>query len=505
MKRLLVITALIVSGLAGGGVTEPDGAAASPAAAAPPAASAAGTEFRGVQLHSLWDSSDADMDRELDMALDLGANVVRTGVGWGSLETGGKGQYSQWYLDKLDRFVNGASARGMQVIATLFDTPCWASSAPESLKQGCAGEWWNRNVQMYPPTHAGDYGDIARFVTSRYGTALAALEVWNEPNLDVDRFFIAPDEPAAYAAILKAAYPAAKEGNPDVEVLAGALAYMNGEFLERLYELGIQGYYDGLAVHPYNEGAPTAGNWSGVEWARELQRAAGDTTPLWLTEFGWSTCVVGSGWCTSEQEQASNTVASFAAVAGDSSVKAAIVYNLRDTGTQADDFESNFGLVRRDFSLKPAYTALRDTLAPDAPDAPGGPGDPLIADLGVLGVSDPPPNAARGGWFSVTDTTANGGGAPAGTSRTRYYLSADQVRNSGDRLLIGGRGVPGLAAGADNEGSRSLRVPRNAAPGTYYLLACADDLLRVNESVETNNCRSSASPVSITRQAPNAN
>ena len=334
---------------------------AASAGAAP--ASAAGVEYRGVHLHSLWeDSSNADMDRELDLARGTGANVVRTVVGWDSLETGGKGRYSEWYVEKLDRFVNGANARGMKVIATLSSTPCWASSAPAFKKQNCEGEWWGRNVQVYPPNNPADYGDAARWVTARYGTKLAALEVWNEPNLEEDRFFVAPDEPRAYAGMLKAAYAASKRANPQVDVLAGSLAYMNGGFLQKLYSLGVKGHYDGLAVHPYNDGAPSKGDWSGIEWIRKLQAAAGDNTPLWLTEFGWSTCREGSGWCKSPAEQARNTKAGFATLGSEANVKGAIVYNLRDVGTDSGDMEANFGLVTRGFKPKPAYYAMRAAL-----------------------------------------------------------------------------------------------------------------------------------------------
>jgi len=120
------------------------------------------------------------------------------------------------------------------------------------------------------------------------------------------------------------------------------------------------------------------------------------------------------------------------------------------------------------------------------------------ADLVVSVVADPPSSVVRGATFSVTDTTANIGYAAAGSSTTRYYLSADQVRNTGDRLLTGGRSVPSLAAGTSRTGSRSVTVPRNVAPGNYYLLACADDRLVVPESIETNNCRNSSLRVSVT-------
>ena len=59
------------------------------------------------------------MDRELDMAQRAGANVVRVDVSWSSLESGGKGQHSPWYVSKLDRFVREAHDRGMKVLTTL--------------------------------------------------------------------------------------------------------------------------------------------------------------------------------------------------------------------------------------------------------------------------------------------------------------------------------------------------------------------------------------------------
>jgi hypothetical protein len=71
-----------------------------------------------------------------------------------------------------------------------------------------------------------------------------------------------------------------------------------------MYANGIQGYYDGLSSHRYHLGRPIPGSWSGIEWARRLQRERAITAPLWLTEFGWSTCRIGSGWCVTRADQA---------------------------------------------------------------------------------------------------------------------------------------------------------------------------------------------------------
>jgi hypothetical protein len=340
-------------------------------------AQAAAPEWRGVQLHSLWwDSTNSDMDRELDLARDAGSNVVRVDVGWSSLETNGKGP-GGWYLDKLDRLIAGASARGLKVLPVVMGTPCWASSAPDSLRQDCQGSWWNRDqITMYPPRNNQDFADITVYIARRYAGKLAAIELWNEPNLGEDRFWIAPDESRAYADMVKATYPQVKQAAPDLPVLAGSLAYGNDAFVRGMYAAGIKGSYDGLAIHPYNTGAPKAGSWSGIEWARRLQREAGDNTPLWLTEFGWSTCRIGSGWCVSPAEQASSITAGFAALAAESNVKAGIVYNLRNKGTNADSMEDNFGLVGRDFSIKPGYVALKAALTGSAPPSPPRPSGP---------------------------------------------------------------------------------------------------------------------------------
>jgi hypothetical protein len=293
------------------------------------------------------------VDRELDLARGAGAHVVRVDVGWASLEAGGPGQISDWYAKRLDAFMDGASARGLKVIVTLMGTPCWASTAPESVRQGCRGAWWDRGVSDYPPAVAADYGAVARWLTARYGAGMAALEVWNEPNLA--RFWNTPRPSGDYARLLRAAYPAAKAGDPDVPVLAGSLAGADRPFLARLYAAGIRGSYDGLAIHPYGESR------AGTRAIRAAQLAAGDRAPIWVTEFGWTSCRGASG-CVSERAQADDTARAFQALGRMPYVKAATAYDLREDGTDPSAFEDNFGLVNRDFSPKPAYAAVRAVL-----------------------------------------------------------------------------------------------------------------------------------------------
>ncbi len=269
---------------------------------APAPASAAQTA--GVQAHLLWSRYDAaDRERMLDRAKEAGAGIVRVDLGWASMELDGKGDYNSWYLGKVDHVVAEAEERGIKVLFTFWETPCWASSAPESLKQGCEGQWWDRGVQRYPPNDAADFADALAFMVRRYGDRVAAWELWNEPNHT--EYLRGADPVGEYAKMVRAAYPAAKAADPRVPVIAGSLADSDFEFTQALLDRGVGGHFDAWSVHPYSEDRsplhPGIPGWTkksfaaGVPAVRDTLLRAGEDKPIWLTEFGWSTCDVRGG------------------------------------------------------------------------------------------------------------------------------------------------------------------------------------------------------------------
>lgn len=336
-------------------------------------AQAATDRLLGAQTHGLRPgSSVVDAHRELAELQASGAKVVRVDLSWSSLEFAGKGQYSTSLVERTDAYVRTAEQYGLRVVVTLLSTPCWASSAPESLKQGCTGAWWERGVTRYPPTRAEHYADAAVWVARRWGRRITALEIWNEPNLD--RFLIAPDQATAYTALLRASYRRVKKAAPNVTVVAGALATSDGEFLKRMYAAGARKNYDALSIHPYNEARDPDDPWklqwrqytflTGVPWVREIMIANGDTVPLWLSEVGFSTCTGGvEVRCVSEPQQAEYINDTFRIASGWSYVGAVIAYELRDSGVDAADREHHFGLLRRDFTRKPAMDAFTKAMA----------------------------------------------------------------------------------------------------------------------------------------------
>jgi hypothetical protein len=117
------------------------------------------------------------MRRQLDLAKGAGAQILRVDVGWASLEQDGKGHWSTRYRDRLDDLVAQAERRHLKLLLTVIDSPCWASSAPASLKRGCEGAWWEREVDKYTPRDPADYADAFAYLIRRYGSRVAAWEI----------------------------------------------------------------------------------------------------------------------------------------------------------------------------------------------------------------------------------------------------------------------------------------------------------------------------------------
>jgi hypothetical protein len=243
----------------------------------------------------------------------------------------------------------------MRVILTVDETPCWASSAPAALLGSCVpGEHSPANA--WPPSSPATYAAVVAFLAQRYGADLPVIEVWNEPDQSNEHYFAGPEKVVRYAALLRAAYTAIKQANPNVLVLGGSLVGSNGAFLRALYAAGIKGYYDALAVHFYTL------TLAALRAFHEVQLANGDTTPLWLDEFGWGSC-----WphyrtqeeqpCVTERTQATNIVSIYRSLARVPYLAADVIYELQ--GSKAEDF----GVLTARFTRKPAFAALAGVLA----------------------------------------------------------------------------------------------------------------------------------------------
>ncbi len=133
---------------------------------------------------------------------------------------------------------------------------------------------------------------------------------------------------------------------------------------------------------------------------------------------------------------------------------------------------------------------------PSAPEASAAGKKP---DLVVSQLSSPPGPLEPGQKFRATSTTKNAGQARAAASTTRFYLSGDRLKGTGDVRFAAGQSVGTLGVGNSARATTTLAVPAATKPErSYYLIACADDPKKVGESRETNNCRASAERALVT-------
>jgi hypothetical protein len=324
------------------------------AALAAPAASAhaATGPLGGVNIPGLSAlSSPAATDHVVQIASKMHARVVRVDFPWSLFEPNGP-TLDPNALARADRLLADTSAAGIKVVATVASTPCWASSAPASARVGCASGN-SDGAGSWPPSSPATYAAFLNALVARYGTKITAIEVWNEPDQSNEDYFAGPNKAQNYAAVVRAAYPAVKAANPGVMVLAGSLVGSNGNFLRALYANGIKGYYDGLSVHFYNL------TLASLRSIHETQLANGDSKPLWLDEFGWTSCWPGrkveqEQACVSPQTQALNLRNSIREMARAPYLAAAMVYKLEDSRGE------DFGSVTSAGSRKPSFRALSE-------------------------------------------------------------------------------------------------------------------------------------------------
>jgi hypothetical protein len=87
-----------------------------------------------------------------------------------------------------------------------------------------------------------------------------------------------------------------------------------------------------------------------------MQRHGDGAKQVWITEFGAPTGTAAVA--VSDQDQANTIMQARKLVKNWPWAGPLIIYELRDGGTDPAVNGENFGMVRRDFSLKPAGTAL---------------------------------------------------------------------------------------------------------------------------------------------------
>jgi polysaccharide biosynthesis protein PslG len=244
-------------------------------------------------MHTRLDGevTDAAVYRTLTLVREMGAPAIVEFFYWAYIEpTPGNFDWSQ-----PDRIINMARGQGLTVIARLGVVPAWAR--PDPALQATS-------LNSLSSDYFDEYAAFVGAFAARYAGIVDQIIPWNEPNLAFEWGY-RQVLPSQYVELLRQVHQAAHAGNPNVQILGGALAptlenSANAQsdlgYLRGIYQAGGAAYFDALAVHTYgftlppeDPPHPNALNFRRYELLRQVMQSYGDAdTPVYITETGWN-------------------------------------------------------------------------------------------------------------------------------------------------------------------------------------------------------------------------
>ncbi len=346
------------------------------------------------------------------LAAEAGFHWLRQEFPWQDIEIHGKGDFedrrnppakSAW--DKYDQIVDLADKYGMELIVRVSTPPSWSRAAGDEVGT------------FAPPDNYEDFGDFVYTLVARYRGRIRYYQLWNEPNIypEWGSYAISPED---YTRLLKIGATRAREADPDVVIIAGALAStialqpaapppnnaLNDLiFLQRMYDAGAAPYFDIMAMQAYGLWSgptdrrmqPRVMNYGRPQYVRDLMVANGDASkPIWISEMAWN--AVPDEVADKRFGQVSLDQQARYAVAAYERAQAewpwAGVINTWYFKRATDDWfreakpEAYFRLADPDFTLQPVYTGLKTYMTSAQPALHPGTHEPVGWGIATSGI-----------------------------------------------------------------------------------------------------------------------
>ncbi len=313
------------------------------AAVPAPVATDGRNSFFGMNTHILYPNGETVV---LPSLLRLaGIRWVRDAACWGQVEkTAGQYQIPPLYT----QYLSALRSYGIHSLALLaYD-----------------------NVPVHPSVTQGGakaYGNYAQFVAGRLRGQVDAFEIWNEPHSFGNM------TPAQYATVLHEGAAGVRRGNPDATVVGIGGASPGGwslHFLPGVEEAGYLGDMDTFSIHPYlsphtaeigyrTTGSPFPlaclpdGDALTGGYRSKLVPRRGVSPRIWITEMGWPSNRCGL------RAQAQQIARMYLTTAVHGLIYAhTFLYDFICDGVAPAEDEHNFGVVNRDYSIRPAFAAI---------------------------------------------------------------------------------------------------------------------------------------------------
>jgi hypothetical protein len=294
---------------------------------------------------------------QLGAVRSLGVHWVRMFVRWPGLQPTTAPVSAQTLASYEQLFARYPA--GTKLILDIVNSPRWETGSAD---------------EHAPPADPSDYAAFLATIASRWGTRVAAYEIWNEE--DSSAWWSGGPDPGGYARLLRAAYPAVKAADPSAAVVLGGLVGNDYQFLQRVYEAGAKGSFDAVGVHtdtacnilsPYDflrgpDNRMIPDSFLAYREVRATMLANGDDKPIWMTEMSWrttnATCPEGA-WVgqkaegVTPEQQAIFLRQAYHCLAQDPYLQVGLWFPLQDERGILS------GLVRANGAHKPSFDAMR--------------------------------------------------------------------------------------------------------------------------------------------------
>ncbi|OQA44225.1 MAG: hypothetical protein BWY52_01676 [Chloroflexi bacterium ADurb.Bin325] len=370
----------------------------------------------GVNVFLNEEVEPAKRELTVRLAQEAGFHWLRQEFPWQDIEIHGKGDFedrrnpparSAW--EKYDQIVDLAEQYGMGLIVRVSTPPAWSRARGDEVGT------------FAPPDNYDDFGDFVYALVSRYRGRITYYQLWNEPNIypEWGSYAISPED---YTRLLRIGATRAREADPNVVIIAGALAStialqpaaeppnnaLNDLiFLQRMYDAGAAPYFDIMAMQAYGLWSgptdrrmhPRVMNFGRPQFVRDLMVANGDAAkPIWISEMGWNAVPddvpdkrFGQA---SPDQQARFTVAAYERALAEwpwvGVINTWYFKRATDEWAQQARPEAYFRLADPDFTLQPVYASLQRYLTTARPTLY--PGTRAAAGWGIV---------AKGAWQTV--------------------------------------------------------------------------------------------------------
>jgi polysaccharide biosynthesis protein PslG len=291
----------------------------------------------------------ASLKHSIRLMKEAGVGFVRFDFGWQDIEPA----QGEFRFEKFDAIVELLRENHIGILGILDYTATWAS--PD-------GRWNN------PPRDNQLFVNYACKVIERYKGKVKYWEIWNEP--DSPTYWYDQDGLKSYCVLLKEVYLAAKRVDPGCKILNGGIASGIAS-INRLYDNGAQEYFDILNVHifetPFDRIAIKRAK-AYCKLAYKIMKRNGDAPKkIWVTEIGCpgvkKGAVAANWWMggnPDEKLQSEWVKQVFTELINEEAVGKVFWAFFRETDKHWDNGVDHFGLIRNDFSKKPAFNAYRN-------------------------------------------------------------------------------------------------------------------------------------------------